>query len=270
MRYTRRVSEPHLLLRRSVPSTLVPLIERMSFHIEPDISCSRFFGEACFTEESIAAYRQSRDPHDLRTTELGEFISSRLCGGLFLDLPCGVSSLREEGVDFDIPPLASALGAASCWEVDLSADVLSDRLPGSGEIREGGYALRERIGAEAMREEAGLRVTTMQDDVLGFLAKLSSSREVPLAIYVSALQPDAASIEHQDAIAAPYLEALYAELDRLCGPRDLVILCSSAMLCHGMDETRHPMIHPAVALPMRGLTLLRRDRYDKVHVFGRE
>lgn len=259
----------------SVPARYLPLIEKMKFYVEPEISCSRFFGDACFTPESIAAYRSAPDAshtHLLVTSELGGVIAKHLRGGVFIDIPCGLHAVREAGVDFDVIPLAQALGAREAWEVDATADVIRDRVPGATDMLAGGYRFADEHGPSATRREGDMTVTTAQDDLLGFVAKLKRA-DKPLAIYVSALQPDAGALkdEHfQKDVAVPYLEALYDELDRVCATNDLVILNSSDMLAASIDERAFPQIHPALALPSRGFTLLRRDAYNKVNVFAKD
>jgi hypothetical protein len=237
-------------LSRPVPAAYAPLITQMRFYIEPEISCSRFFGEACFA-----------DPHAdfLDLSELGAFIAERLRGGLFIDIPCGLASVRDPERDFALPPLVSALGAHEMWEVDATAEVIADRVP--------------RIGGIGTRDEDGLTITTMQDDLLGFVAQLPGGAPSPKAIYLSGLQPHADictdPIAYADTVL-PYLASLYDELSRVSAPGDLVILNSSAMLVTGLADDDAARLHPALALPPRGLSLMRRCAYDKVHVFAKE
>jgi hypothetical protein len=261
-------------LSREVPGPYLPLIARMRFYIEPQISCSRFFGEACFTEASIAAYRAAPDPALLELSEMGADIAGCLKGGLFADIPCGLHALREDA-DFDLAPLVRALGAAEMWETDLDADVVRDRVPDVIDVvTPSGYALQNVAGPIGLRLQNGLDIATLQDDVLGFVAKYADpSPRPPTAFYLSALQPDAtfcADTGNQREVAVPYLTALYAELDRACMPGDLVILNSADMLAAGIDETLFPAIHPAVALPMRGFTLRRRCPRNKVQVYRKD
>jgi hypothetical protein len=271
------MSDPDTL-RRSLTQTVrdsyLPLIERMRFYIEPEISCSRFFAKACFTEESLAAYRGSGTVSVLAFTEMGGWIAQRLEGGLFLDIPCGLASARDAALDFDMLPLLARLRARECWEVDLMAECIQDRLSETIDVLEGGtYRLARGIGEIGNRTAHGLEISTMQDDVLGFLAKMPDApAHSPKAIYISALQPDAAlckDAEYVRTVAAPYLKALYDECARVCDIGDLVILNSSAMLSSGIDEA-FPLLHPALALPPRGFRLARRCAYDKVHAFSRE
>lgn len=256
----------------SVPAQYLPLIEKMAFYIEPNISCSRFFGNACFTEESIAAYRKAPDAshtHLLVNSELGDVVAKHLHEGVFIDIPCGLHAVRDARQDFEMIPLAQALGAEEAWEVDATADVLTDRVPDATEMLASGYSWTEKHGPSAKRHEGDMMVTTAQDDLLGFIAKLEH-QDRPLAIYISALQPDEDAVKEisfQRDIAVPYLEALYAELHRVCAKGDLVILNSSDMLVAGLDEAAFPQIHPALSLPKHGFELLRRDAYNKVQVF---
>lgn len=229
---------------RDVPTEYGPLIEQMCFYIEPEISCSRFFGTACFTEESIKKYRTSNDIGDLQPTELGSFVADHIKEGLFIDVPCGLTQPLDPTVDFAISPLAKRLGAKEIWRVDKDESVL------------------------------GTATIAVHDDILGFVAKLDPNTiHHPLAICISALQPDAefcASGENQKTIAAPYLHALYDELARITTNGDLVILNSSDMLCTGIDEKLFPNIHPSLALPPRGFSLMRRCERNKVNVFVKE
>jgi hypothetical protein len=259
-----------------VPAAYPPLILGMRFFVEPEISCSRFFGAACFTEASICAYRKTGDVGALRKTELGAFVAERLRDGLFIDIPCGLHAAREAVKDVDVIPLAAALGAREAWEIDITADVVRDRIPRAIDVLDGGkeYVLGNGIGEIGERRQAGIAVSTMQDDLLGCIAKIERAAiEGPLALYVSAVQPDATLCKRDDArrdVVVPYLTALYDELARATRPGDLVILNSSAMLATGVDEDRFPFIHPALALPPRGLALMRRCARDKVHVFAKE
>ena len=263
------------MLKRHVPASSLPLIAKMKFFIEPEISCSRFFAEACFTEESLGTYKKKSDPICLERSELGEYLVKQLQDGLFIDIPCGLSSVREVGRDCDLVPLAKSLGASQYIEVDLTADVVSDRIPATMDVIENGiYQLAQKISNIGVRKENEFPVMTMQDDLLGFISKLSDARErPPLTLYLSGLQPDAnfcKKIEHQREIIVPYLTALYDELDRICGPKDLLILNSAQMLVTGIDETVFPDIHPSIALFQSGFTLKRRCRYDKVHVYMKD
>lgn len=276
-RYTEVMSDRTTIdsrLTRPVPPRYIPLIERMKFYIEPEVSCSRFFGKACFTEKSVARYRESGDIAVLAPSEMGSFVAERLRGGLFLDIPCGMHAVREAGEDFDLVPIAEALGAADVWEVDATEDVVRDRIAETMDILGGGYRLGNRVRSVGLRTQGALRVATMQDDLLGFLAKyVHADTDPPLAVYVSGVQPDAGFAqkpEFQEEIAVPYLEALFDELQRVCRPGDMAILNSGDMLVSGLDEGTFPEIHPALALPKRGFTLERRDMYNKVQVFVKD
>ncbi len=249
------------ILSKCVPSPYETMITRMKFFIEPEISCSRFFRDACFSGNG-------------EKTELGSFVANHLADGLFVDIPCGLRSPVDPD-DAVISPLAAELGAKTYWEVDVSSDVLRDRIPSVADvIQNGHYMLSEQIGEIGIRSENGMQVATMQDDVLGFIAKLSNEpRSKPMAIYISALQPDAefcAEERAQQEVIVPYLTALFDELARVCTSKDLVILNSSTMLVAGIDEDMYPFIHPAIALPQRGFLLMRRCPYDKVHVFAKQ
>ncbi len=249
------------LVRRAVPPSFIPLIEQMRFFIEPEISCSRFFKSACVEKDGAQ-------------TELGSFVAQHLHGGLLIDIPCGLDTpLSKE--DVAVGPLVRTLGAQEYWEVDLMSDVIGDRVPKTIDVFQNGhYSLQEKISDAGMRTLEGMTIATMQDDVLGFIAKISDDkRNFPIALYISALQPDATlcqNIDSQKEVIAPYLNALYDELSRVTQKNDLVILNSSTMLVTGVDEERFPFIHPAIALPARGLSLMRRCPRDKVHVFLRE
>lgn len=246
----------------------------MRFYIEPEISCSRFFGRACFTEESARMFGETGDHAALRRTDLGAFIAQRLNGGLFIDAPCGLHDARDGDADFPLPSLAAALGASAMWEADLTADVVRDRVPAVIDVLGGGYALAGGPGESGMRTNAGIPVHTLQDDLLGFLSKIDPAAiDAPKALYLSALQPDGEACtdaSFQSDVAVPYLCALYDELGHVTRSGDAVILCSSAMLAEGIDESFHMDAHPALALPPRGFTLMRRDALDKVHVFVRD
>lgn len=262
-----------LIMENTVPKEYLPLIERMKFYIEPEISCSRFFGMACFSERSIGKFRITGEKNDLELTEMGSFIANHIRGGLFIDVPCGKFAAREEGIDFDMTVLATALGIRTYWEIDIEADVIRDRIPQSmNVIDQGSYLLTEKIGPMSTRTENGIDIVTVQDDLLGFISKMPASPSSK-ALYISAIQPDAEfvnSADNQHAIAVPYLRALYKELDRVCTKKDLLILNSSAMLVEGIDESLFPDIHPALALPQKGFSLMRRCAYDKVHVFKKD
>lgn len=211
----------------------------MKFFIEPEISCSRWFGQACFNDDG-------------ELTEMGEFINSHLQNGLFIDVPCGLAVAPDPTKDFAMAPLVKALGAAEYWEVDVDATVLDNRIVDGGNI--------------GQREEDGLPIVTMQSDILSFISQIEPTNiDVPKIIYISALQPD---IKNCEDVAAPYLTALYDELTRVTAKDDLVILNSGDMLVTGLEET-HPFIHPALTLPAKGLQLRRRCAYDKVQVFSR-
>lgn len=264
------------ILGRKVPAGHVPLIERMVLYREPEVSCSRFFGIACFTEESLHAYRAAQDPsafHLLEHTELGTYVAGQISGGLFVDVPCGLLHPADPAEDFAMVPLAAALGVRRCFEVDLSAEVLQGRLPEKENVMDAGgrYTLAAGVGQIGVRTECGLSIATMQDDLLGFIAKISGVEEgAPKALYLSGIQPDAdfcRSEEVQRTVAVPYLTALYRELARACRPGDLVILNSSDMLAAGIDEALFPGIHPALALPQEGFSLVRRCLRNKVQVF---
>lgn len=264
-------------LTREVPSAYQPLIEQMKFYIEPEISCSRFFGMACFTEESIKLYREANDLsaiHLLEQLELGKFIAEHVKNGLFIDIPCGYAEPKDPHSDFAMVPLARALGLSEYWEVDISIEAIADRVSTNDVIDpHGHYQLSKSISAIGIRTDTELEIATMQDDLLGFLTKFSDEQKRLKAIYISALQPDAnlcKSEEAQQQIAAPYLTALYNELSRVCNPGDLVILNSSSMLVEGINEERFPHMHPTLALPPKGFTLMRRDAFDKVQVFRKE
>jgi len=245
----------------TIPEAYIPLIEKMKFYIEPEISCSRFFATACFTEESLNAYRKNPTMSSLellQKTELGQYVSDHLQDGLFIDVPCGFDQPRD-AEDFAMIPLAAALGISRYWEIDKTADVLTHRMPSVDEM--------------TIRQEGSISVTTMQNDLLAFIATLSDTTPSPKAFYISALQPDAdfcSDLSIQRDVAVPYLTALYDELARVCVAGDLVILNSSAMLVAGIDEETFPMIHPALALPARGFSLMRRCALDKVHVFKKD
>ncbi len=229
-------------ISRPVPAGYTPLIEQMRFYIEPEISCSRFFGTACFTEESINNYRTSNNIKDLQLTELGAFVTKHIEEGLFIDVPCGLAEPLDPTLDFAITPLAKRLGAKEIWRVDNDKNVL------------------------------GSKTFTAHDDILSFMSKIDVAIH-PLAIYISALQPDAefcALEENQKTIAVPYLNALYDELARVCEKGDLVILNSSDMLCAGIDEIMFPYIHPSLALPPRGFSLMRRCERNKVNVLVKD
>ncbi len=245
-------------LARPVPAPYAPLITRMKFFVEPEISCARFFSEACVDEDG-------------KRTALGETVAEHATDGLFVDIPCGLASARDPLQDPDLLPLIASLGFARCWEVDLTADVVRDRIPGVIDVRDGGYRLMDGIGEIGLREEAGLSVATMQDDLLGFVAKMTPTGAAPVTFYLSAIQPDDASCadtKWQRDIAVPYLTALFDELARICRPQDLVILNSAAMLVAGIDEARFPEIHPLLALGARGFRLLRTCPRTKVQVFA--
>lgn len=261
------------------------LIARMRFHIEPEISCSRFLGEACFTPESIKTYRDSWNTSDLERSELGNFLAERLHGGLFVDVPCGLASARDPNRDFDLIPLVATLGAESYWEVDLNAEVLGDRIADPINVTENGqrYALDGKVGPTGTRTEHGIAILTMQDELLGFLQKIENDMRPATAFYLSGIQPEQSVLtpEGQEQIAVPYLTALYDELARVCRTQDTVILNSSDMLVTGIDETGYPpfgplweatggrpTMHPVLALAERGLSLRRRCAFDKVHVFA--
>jgi hypothetical protein len=259
-----------LLMENTVPRNYLPLIERMKFFIEPDISCSRFFGMACFSERSIGKYRITGEIKDLELTEMGTFIAHHINNGLFIDIPCGQFEARESAIDFDTTALASALGVKTYWEIDIDADVIGNRIPQSIDVIErGSYRLAEKIGPMGTHTENDIDIVTVQDDLLGFISKMPASPS-PKAIYISAIQPEADfmkdSNNHRD-VAVPYLHALYDELDRVCSGKDLLIINSSAMLIEGIDESVFPDIHPALALPQKGFSLMRRCAFDKVHVF---
>ncbi len=244
----------------TIPETYIPLIEKMKFYIEPEISCSRFFATACFTEESLNEYRKTPTMSSitlLQKTELGQYVSDHLQDGLFIDVPCGFDQPLD-AEDFAMIPLAAALGISRYWEIDKTADVLTHRMPSVDEM--------------TIRQEGQISVTTMQNDLLAFIATLSDRTPSPKAFYISALQPDAdfcADKSNQREVAVPYLTALYDELG-VCITGDLVILNSSAMLVAGIDEEMFPVIHPALALPARGFSLMRRCALDKVHVFKKD
>lgn len=224
-----------------VPQPYSMLIERMRFFREPEISCSRFFRDACFAPTG-------------KQTELGAYVTAHLQGGLFVDVPCGAYAARDATTDADMAPLVAALGVTHYREVDLDADILGDRL------------------TRGTRREHGLHITTVQDDILHFIATCKDLPQ-PACWYISALQPEAdfcADVANQRDVAVPYLTALYAELARVCRPNDLVILNSADMLVAGLDETLFPNIHPALALPPLGFKLARRCAYDKVQVYVRE
>jgi len=247
------------VLSRETKESYVVLIPKMKFFIEPEISCSRFFSEACFGSES-------------HRTELGDFLFERMKNSIFIDVPCGLLSAREDGKDVNLLPLVQKLGASAYMEVDLTAEVLRDRLPQATDIVAGGtYALAKSIGEVSVRQESGLDVFTMQDDVLGFLSKISDTADrPPITVYLSALQPDAtlcAEEEAQENVVVPYLRALYDELARICSDADTLIVNSAAMLSAGIDEERFPEANATVALFQRGFGLLRRCKYDKVHAY---
>lgn len=259
---------------RIVPPAYLPLIGQMRFYIEPEISCSRFFGMACFTEDSIAHYRETSDISDLKLSELGRFIAVHQMGGLFIDIPCGLHNVRDAYEDFAIAPLAAALGATEVWETDITPDVVKDRIAEVRDILHNGYQLSDTLSSTGTRTENNIPVTTLQDDLLGFIAKIQPDlMSHPKTLYISAIQPDAdfcSTGNHQKEIAVPYLTALYDEIARVSISGDLVILNSSSMLCAGIDEDAYPNMHPALALPPRGFTLMRRCAFDKVHVFRKD
>ncbi|MDB4978104.1 MAG: hypothetical protein JWM56_290 [Candidatus Peribacteria bacterium] len=260
-------------LPQSVPAAYSPLIEQMKFYSEPNISCSRFFGMACFTGDSIAEYRSTGSIAALAFSGLGSYIAQHLQGGLFLDIPCGRFAFRDQQEDFDLIPLVARLGAARYWEVDIDTDTLKDRLPRATDIISNGtYQKIHATDSIGIRHECGLPIATMQDDLLGFLTKFSDEDSQPKTIYISALQPDAGfctTAEHQY-IAVQYLTAVYDELARICKAGDLVIVNAGTMLIAGIDEMKFPAIHPALALAARNFTLARRCAFNKVQVFRKE
>jgi hypothetical protein len=245
----------------------------MRFCIQPEISCSRFFAEACFDRESLAVYKKTNDAFALQETELGSFVRKRMHNARFIDVPCGLHAVRDQSRDWSLPALLSVFGIDEYWEVDASADVLSDRLSAPVDIIKSGehYELMSGVGEIGIRNENGLNILTIQDDVLGFLSKLSSApQEKPVVFYLSGLQPDENFLQTpraEETIIVPYLLALYDELERISGPSDTVILNASDMLVTGIDEEKYPQIHPTIALAKRGFSLTRRCPYDKVHVF---
>ncbi len=243
-------------LGRSVPASYAPLIERMRFFIQPEVSCARFFAEACFGSDG-------------NRTALGDTVAAHAAGGLFIDVPCGLHAAREAG-DPEVLPVAARLGYTQAWEIDLTADVVGNRVPQTLDVLHGGYRLADGIGAMGMRAEYGMSVATMQDDLLGFVAKTTPTDPTPILWYVSALQPDAAALAEPSFprdIAVPYLTALYDELARVCREHDLIILNSAAMLVAGIDDTQFPGLHPLMGLGARGFRLLRTCPRNKVQVF---
>lgn len=262
-------------LTRPVPADYERLIIQMKFYIEPEISCSRFLGNACFTQESIEEYRLTHDAQVLELTEMGMFIERHVNNGLWIDAPCGQYDVREKGVDFDIPVLAARLGATDVWEIDSTADVMKDRLMHTRTIIENEhYTLMSSSGETAQRMQEGIAVTATQDDLLGFLAKLSREQlHKPVAVYISALQPDAHYCNDeafQKTIAIPYLTALYMEMERVLHTGDLLILNSADMLVAGLNQESFPHIHPSLALPPRGFSLMRQCPLNKVWAFLKE
>jgi hypothetical protein len=258
----------HTWMSRDVPPDYVSLIRRMQCYIEPEISCSRFFADACL------ASRQTDGLHNASRTELGEYIHNHMHGAAFVDMPCGLHAVRDAQHDVAIPPLAAALGAMCCIEVDCTAEVIGDRMPNTIDVIDaaGNYVHDKSIGDIGSRKENGMPVFTMQDDVLGWLAKASTERTFPVVIYLSALQPrqELCDDPAQEAeVVVPYITALFDELARMCDHRDLIILNSSDMLVQGINQDAYPFIHPAIALPERGFTLVRRCPLNKVHVFLR-
>ncbi len=265
-------SNLHPLLTRKVPSDYLPLIAQMRFFIEPEISCSRFFAEACFTEESLKKYRSSHHGSDLECSEMGNIIALHMQNGLFLDIPCGLHAAQEKGKDCDLIPLVKTMGFDSYIEVDIDSDVIRNRLPHViNVIEDGTYQRASSIGETGSREEYGMHIMTMQDDILGFLAKLETGDDhPPMTLYIAALQPDASLCKDKNAqeqIIVPYLTALYAEIDRVCTSHDLLILNSAAMLAEGVDTKTFPEADPDIALFQHGFTVLRRCMYDKVRVY---
>jgi hypothetical protein len=264
------------ILRRDVPDAYTPLIAKMKFFIEPEVSCSRFFAEACFTEEGLQNFRAGTVPPLATRTELCSVLAERLQGAIWIDIPCGLHAVRDQERDWDLIPLVRTLDIAAYWEADITADVVRDRIQETTDVTAQGtsYTLGWGLRAIGLRDVDGLPVATMQDDLLGFIAKLPwPGNRPPLALYLSGIQPDAtlcATHEGQRDIVVPYLQALYQELERACGPEDVLILNSAAMLGAGIDEEKFPAVHPAVALFQRGFTLLRRCPYDKVHVYVRQ
>ncbi len=266
-------SDIRRILEKEVSPAYVPLIAQMRFFVEPEVSCSRFFAEACFMSASLQTYKREGDRSALFRTELGDVLAKRLAGAIFIDIPCGLLAAREQEHDYDVIPFAHSFGVDACIEVDLTADVIRDRVPHVIDVTDGGtgYRLTQGVGEIGLRETDGLPVATMQDDLLGFISKLSSSEvRPPVALYLSGLQPSPTmcqSPEAQRTVVVPYLLALYDELDRVCGAGDTLILNSSAMLTAGVDDKKFPEVDAAVALFQRGFTLLRRCAYGKVHVY---
>lgn len=260
------------LLQKEVPSEYVDIISCMKFFSEPNISCSRFLGAALFTEDSLTQYKKDHDLETLVSTEMGDFLKKNLHEKIFLDIPCGQFALRDTEKDFQEIELLRALGVHEYIEVDNNVDVLCDRTLALIDLYRGGkYQQTHGISGFGKRKKGDMSIATIQDDLLGFLCKFSEN--VPKAIYISALQPDAEffkDLSSQKDVGVPYLEALYKELDRICASSDLVILNSSDMLVAGIDEEVFPAIHPTIALAQKGFTLKRRCPQNKVQVFQKD
>ncbi|PIR53041.1 hypothetical protein COU76_03235 [Candidatus Peregrinibacteria bacterium CG10_big_fil_rev_8_21_14_0_10_49_10] len=211
------------------------LIAHMQFYSEPNVSWSQWLHTACIQEGEL--------------TELGAFLASRLEGGVWVDIPCGLADASGKTV----MEVAQKLGVRTLLQVDHDAGVLGERLE------------------HPVRTVEGTTVYTHCADVLEFLAKLPvNTGKRGRAIYISGLQPQADFCRdpaHVSGVVVPYLQALYSELERVSAAKDLVILNEAAVLGSHIDEEQYPTLHPAIALVAHHFCCRRTCPHNKVQVF---
>ena len=210
----------------------------MQFHIEPEISWSSWLKQACILDGQF--------------TELGEFLQSKLIGGIFIDVPCGLENKTAKG-DCNVIDVVKMLGVSTYIEVDKDAEILGERL------------------RNPERTVGDMKIQAYQSDILDFIAQLQVNRETPKrAIYISGLQPNEDFCSNSDnlsTIVIPYLQALYDELGRISHVGDLVILNEANALVSGINEEKYSDIHPSIALIQHGFICKRTCPHNKVQIF---
>lgn len=250
------------IFRRTCPESHAPLIENIRLFGHPEVSWSRFFMKACFTEGSLSEYRKTENSEALERTDIGNKIFEHMKEGLFFDVPCGYAHLSNDE-DFALLPVLGQLGFSRVVECDIDAKVLGERIGEPEDSPSDNLAMK-------IRSEGSVSVAAIQQDVLGALSKTDpDALPMPVTYYLSGIQCDLEQMKNGADTAVSYLIALYDELARLCQEKDLIVLNDTTTLTQGIDTDALPHVDAVIALTNRGLRQIAQDNIGKVRVFAR-
>ncbi|NOS67310.1 MAG: hypothetical protein HOO67_03005 [Candidatus Peribacteraceae bacterium] len=224
-----------LQLSKNVPAEYNPLIAHMRFWPEPHNTWLDHFRSAIFTGESIAECFASKPRRltMLKLSLLGIELREMMQGGLFIDIPCGHGRAAQ---------YLPALSIARCWEVDLDLYRCNQDIPEPVHVvRDGKYHLENGIHDFRIERVNGVPVTTIQDDLLGFISKINKEEaKEQKTFYLSGLQTDremckALPGRTKDSTEIQYFDALCKELASASNSGDLVILNGIYPYITGID-----------------------------------